>query len=106
MTREEIEIKYNIICPLLFYNGLISCIPTDWKINILQNIMSLDILLTNAPILEIKMEKEVISIYRVKGRDLYWSNVQTKCLCPISYYKWESEFYYANFDWEIGKVYN
>ena len=37
----------------------------------------------------------------MKCNQIYWSEIHSKGQLPTIYYKWESDFYYASFDWKM-----
>ena len=42
-----------------------------------------------------------MDLRQVKCSQLYWADVLKIVERPTCYYKWESEYYYATFDWEL-----
>ena len=45
-----------------------------------------------------------MDLRQVKCSQLYWADVLKIVERPTCYYKWESEYYYATFDWELINV--
>ena len=51
--------------------------------------------------LSIMLRKKAIDIRLATCRQLYWVETDKVTERPTCYYKWESEFYYANFEWSL-----
>ena len=105
MTREQLHLKYNILSETLFYNGLKSAIPRKW----LDKIFSANNLENNSKqkpeSLCVHFQGKIIDVRHVTCNQFYWANVEKSAETPTSYFKWESYYYYANFDWEsINKI--
>ena len=101
LSKERLEEKYNISCDFLFYNGVRSAIPNKWLEKI-HKTSSANIRVSEAKHpLSIMLRKKDIDIRLATCRQLYWVEIDKVTERPTCYYKWESEFYYANFDWSL-----
>ena len=47
-----------------------------------------------------------IDVRRVKCSQVYWSEINKIMERPTCYYKWESEYFYATFDWDLIMSYH
>ena len=104
MSKLQIETVYNVKCNFIFLNGIKSAIPKKW-LQIIKN-TDLHVMKTikaekqQKTLISIKINKKYVNIDKVKCRHLYWSEIESIGQRPTSYYKWESEYYYATLDWE------
>ena len=103
MTKYELEAKYHIQCNWLDYNGIVTAIPKYW-INEIRNTNNVELIDIKSDILSILIENKVIDIRQTTCKQTYMLAVKMKFDRPTSYYKWESSYYYATFDWEIISV--
>ena len=99
MTLEHLQDSYNVSCDQLFYNGLRSAIPQQWV-----DIIKAGDNLSSAPIekhtLTVKLNNKNVELMKATCRQFYWSEVTKLTQRPTCYYKWESQYYYASFDWD------
>jgi len=100
MTKQQLEEKYNIRCDFLFYNGLQAAIPRSWleKIHECNNVESIPVVQEN---LSVNINDKNVEIRKVTCKQLYWAEIERISQRPTSYYSWESNYYYASFDWEL-----
>ena len=103
MTKIQIETNYNVKCNFLYLNRLKAAIPKKWleiikstELFLFQSITAENQEITN---IKVRINNKSISLNNVKCNDLYWSEIINKGQRPTSYFKWESEYYYATFDW-------
>ena len=99
MSQRQLEDTYKVSCDFLFYNGLRSAIPHRWLdvIATTCNIGSADIGQQN---LKVKLQNKFVELKQATCSQFYWAEIEKISQRPTSYYKWESEFYFATFDWE------
>ena len=104
MTKIQIETNYNVKCNFLYLNSLKAAIPKKWleiikstELFLFQSIKAENQEITN---IKVRINNKSISLNNVKCNDLYWSEINNKGQRPTSYFKWESEYYYATFDWK------
>ena len=99
MTLEHLQDSYKVSCDQMFYNGLRSAIPWQW-VDIIKSGDSL----SSAPIdqhnLMVKLNNKNVDLMKATCRYFYWLEVTKLTQRPTCYYKWESEYYYASFDWD------
>ena len=93
--------KYQISCDFFFYNGLKAALPSTWleKIHAAHNVHQ--IILGSDKMLSLVFKNKQMDLRQVKCSQLYWADVLKIVKRPTCYYKWESESYYAIFDWEL-----
>ena len=48
----------------------------------------------------IRIDHKNVNLKSAKCKELYWSEISKKGQRPTSYFKWESEYYYATFEWD------
>ena len=101
MTKEELQIKYNIICDILFYNGIKSAVPRNWLEKIFSCNNLTDSIKQKPETLCVHFQGKTIDVRHATCNQFYWSEVEKNAQIPTSYFKWESYYYYANFDWEV-----
>ena len=99
MTKAQLETKYDIKCETLFYHGLKSAIPKKW-IDI-NNFNTIAMENNENTELSIIIDKKKVKMKDINCKQLYWAEVHRKGQRPTSYFKWESEFYYATFNWNM-----
>ena len=104
MTREELIEKYTVVCPTLLYNGLVSAIPHKWKNIIKEYNATFPNIRNKDDKLYVILNKEKKTLDKLTHRDVYWSEIHNKSLRPTVFYKWESEFYFAEFDWKVLNI--
>ena len=51
--------------------------------------------------LSLMFKTKQLDLRQVKCNQLYWADVLEIVEGPTCYYKWESEYYYAAFGWEL-----
>ena len=106
-SLEQIENLVHAPVDILFYNGLKAAIPSFWMKLIKREHEKIKDLIQNREEtdLTIKIEHKYIKVKDVKCKDIYWEEINKKSMRPTSYYKWESEYYYVDFDWtKINKI--
>ena len=104
MSQETIEQKYKVKCNILFYNGLRTAIPRSWLAKITDEINSVGVDTHAEQPLTVIIKNNRIDVRRVKCSQLYWSEINKIMERPTCYYKWESEYFYATFDWDLINV--
>ena len=97
MSQQELEAKYNINTDFLFYYGIKTAIPCRW-LEIISSLSSMDEH-TSSPVLTVQIKGKQVDIRKVTCKQYYWSLVEDIAERPTSYFKWESYYYYASFDW-------
>ena len=102
--RYTVSQKYKISCDVLFYNGLKQQyrVPGWKKIPAANNVHK--IVLETDKLLLLMFKNKEIDLRQVKCRQLHWADVLEIVERPTCYYKWESEYYYATFDWDLIKL--
>ena len=106
-SLEQIENLIHAPVDILFYNGLKAAIPPFWMKLIKREHKKIKDLIQNREEfdLTIKIEHKYIKVKEVKCKDVYWEEINKISMRPTSYYKWESEYFYVNFDWtDINKI--
>ena len=104
MTKDMLSQKYQITCDFFFYNGLKEALPSTWleKIHAANNVHQ--IILESDKLLSLMFKNKQMDLQQVKCSQLYWADVLKIVERPTCYCKWESEYYYATFDWELINV--
>lgn len=103
MKKEELESKYFIQCDLMFYNGIITAIPNTW-IKEIKNTSNIETIEISVDVMAIVVDNKMIDIKQVRCNQMYMLAIQRVIERPTCYYKWESSYYYATFDWEIINI--
>lgn len=100
MTKQQLETKYLISCDFLFYNGIKAAIPNSWieKIKQSKNIESFNMETSK---LKIQIQNKTIDLHTSNCKQLYNNEIEHLSQTPTSYFKWESEYFFATFDWEM-----
>jgi hypothetical protein len=99
LTKEEIEVKYDISCDMLMYCALKDAIPPEWR-KILKskeinpNIISLD------DEIIVKLGKKGKRLKDVTNKELYWVLISKKRENPIFMAKLQAELNIAEEEWE------
>ena len=104
MSQETIKQKYKVTCDILFYNGLRTAIPRSWLAKINDEINLVGIVANSEQPLTVIIKNNRIDLRRVKCSQVYWSEINKIMEIPTCYYKWESEYFYATFDWDLINV--
>ena len=104
MAQETITQKYKVTCDILFYNGLRTAIPRSWLAKINDEINLVGIVANSEQPLTVIIKNNRIDLRRVKCSQVYWSEINKIMERPTCYYKWESEYFYATFDWDLINV--
>ena len=104
MSQETIKQKYKVTCDILFYNGLRTAIPRSWLAKINDEINLVGIVANSEQPLTVIIKNNRIDLRRVKCSQVYWSEINKIMERPTCYYKWESEYFYATFDWDLINV--
>ena len=84
-------------------------IPRSWlaKINDKINLINFVGIVTKSESerpLTVMIKNNRIDVRRVKCSQVYWSEINKIMERPTCYYKWELEYFYATFDWDIINV--
>jgi len=103
ITKEQLETKYAIRCDFLFYIGLKAAIPKSWIEKIHQN-NSAEHIHTEPCNLTVQIENKCVDIRRVRCKQLYMAEIERLAERPTCYYKWESNYYYSTFDWNLINI--
>lgn len=105
MTKEQLNSKYNISSETLFYNGIKAAIPRKWLEKIFSCDNLSDEIKQNPETLCVQLDGKTVDVRHATCNQFYWCDIESNAQTPTSYYKWESYYYYANFDWEnINKI--
>ena len=104
MSQETIEQKYKVTCNILCYNGLRTAIPRCWLAKINDEIKLVEVDTHAEQPLTVIIKNNRIDVRRIKCSQLYWSEINKIMERPTCYYKWESEYFYASFDWDLIDV--
>ena len=104
MSQETIKQKYKVTCDVLFYNGLRTAIPRSWLAKINDEINLVGIVANSEQPLTVIIKNNRIDLRRVTCSQVYWSEINKIMERPTCYYKWESEYFYATFDWDLINV--
>ena len=102
--QETIKQKYKVTCDILFYNGLRTAIPRSWLAKINDEINLVGIVANSEQLLTVIIKNNRIDLRRVKCSQVYWSEINKIMERSTCYYKWESEYFYATFDWDLINV--
>lgn len=95
----ELNQLFGIKQDVMFYNSLRSSIPKTWLKTIKNCLLSDYRLIDQGPSLLIK--NKLLSLEKLTCRDIYWAEVNKKVVRPTAFNKWEAEFFYADFDWQV-----
>ena len=98
-SKNTLKQIFKVKCEDMYYNSLIAAIPKQWLNKIKLKTLK-EIIRPTGPHLTILINKKLVKIDELKCSDIYWSEVHKKSERPTSYEKWETEYYYINFDWE------
>mgnify|MGYP000209167433 CR=1 FL=1 len=106
LSKEGLEQRFKISCDYMFYNGLRAAIPRSWldKIQAAKNEEIKCIVLDeNLPLL-VMLKNRLIDIKKATCSQLYSVEIEKIVQRPTCYFKWESEYYFANFEWDLINV--
>ena len=103
MTKNELETKYQIQCDFLFYNGIKTAIPKTW-IDEIKNTRYIEQIDIDPDDLTVCVENKSLDIRQMRCKQIYLLAVEKLIERPTCYYNWESNYYYATFDWEIINI--
>jgi hypothetical protein len=79
------------------YNSLISCIPKDWLLKLRQCTGEF----YRLPESSIKVQSTFKQLQSITCKEFYNEFVRRKVTIPTAIRKWEDEYFYANFQWNI-----
>ena len=101
LSKELLEQKYHISCDFLYYNGLKAAIPNKWVDEIHKASISEITNFETLPPLSFMCKNKVMTIKEATCKQIYWSEIDKILERPTCYFKWEADYYYASFDWEL-----
>ena len=52
------------------------------------------------PSVKVKLGNKFVDIRKMTCSQIYWAEIKTISQRPTSYFKWESEYFFATFDWD------
>ena len=85
----------------LFYNGLRSSIPRRW-LDLLATTNNIDKFIVEKPqSLMVKLNNKYVELRKVTCRQFYWGEIKIISERPTCYFKWEFEYFFADFDWDL-----
>ena len=100
MSQAQLMGKYKVPCDFLFYNGLRSSIPRRW-LDLLATTNNIDKFIVEKPqSLMVKLNNKYVELRKVTCRQFYWGEIKIISERKKSYFKWESEYFFADFDWD------
>ena len=104
MSQAQLMEKYKVPCDFLFYNGLRSSIPHRW-LDLLATTNNIDKFIVEKPqSLMIKLSNKYVELRKATCRQFYWTKIQFISERPTCYFKWESEYFFATFDWDLINI--
>ena len=89
---DDSTLKYSLWC------------SSSWLAKINDEINLVGIVTNSEHPLTVIIKNNRIHVRRVKCSQVYWSEINKIMEIPTCYYKWESEYFYATFDWELINV--
>lgn len=104
-TVEQLQQDFNLTVDVLFYNSIKTAIPREWIRLIKQNVNCI----AEFPLpinlnLNVKLGDKCKSLKHCTNKELYTEYIAKKSVRPTSYERWETEYFYANFDWNLITV--
>ena len=99
MTQAQIEENY-VSCDFLYYNGLRLSIPQGWLKHIFNTENIGTTTMEQIPSVKVKLGNKFVDIRKMTCSQIYWAEIKTISQRPTSYFKWESEYFFATFDWD------
>ena len=88
----------------MFYNGLRSSIPRRW-LDLLAITNNIDKFIVEKPqSLIIKLNDKYLELRKVTCRQFYWGEIKIISERPTCYFKWESVYFFADFDWDLINI--
>ena len=104
MSQAQLMGKYKVPCDFLFYNGLRSSIPRRW-LDLLATTNNIGKFIVKKPqSLMVKLNNKYVELRKVTCRQFYWGEIKIISERPICYFKWESEYFFADFDWDLINI--
>ena len=89
---------------IFFYNGLRSSIPRRW-LHLLATTNNIDKFIVEKPqLLMVKLSNKYVELRKATCRQFYWAEIQIISERPTCYFKWESEYFFATFDWDLTNI--
>ena len=96
------NIKFLVI--FLFYNGLRSSIPRRW-LDLLATTNNIDKFIAEKPqSLMVKLNNKYVELRKVTCRQFYSGEIKIISEIPTCYFKWESEYFFADFNWYLINI--
>ena len=104
MSQAQLMRRYKVPCDFLFYNGLRSSIPRRW-LDLLATTNNVDKFIVEKPqSLMVKLNNKYVELRKVTCRQFYWGEIKIISERPTCYFKWESEYFFADFDWDLINI--
>ena len=105
MSQAQLMGKYKVPCDFLLYNGLRSSILRRW-LDLLATTNDIDKFIVEKPqTLMVKLNNnKYVEFRKVTCRQFYWGEIKIISERPTCYFKWESEYFFADFDWDAINI--
>ena len=106
MSQAQLMEKYKVPCDFLFYNGLRSSIPRRW-LDLLATRPTNNIdnfIVEKSQSLMVKLSNKYVELRKATCRQLDWAEIKIISERPTCYFKWESEYFFAYFDWDLINI--
>lgn len=104
-TIEHLYQDFNLRVSVMLYNSIKAAIPQEWLRLVRENVDC--IIHFPLPInlnLNLKLGNKTTTLKQCTNKELYDEYISKKSIRPSSYERWETDYYYANFDWNLITV--
>ena len=100
MSQAQLRENIKFLVIFLFYNGLRSSIPRRW-LDLLATTNNIDnFIVEKSQSLMVKQSNKYVELRKATCRQFHCSKIKIVSERPPCYFKWESEYFFAYFDWD------